>query len=491
MKIELVCECCRNTFIVDYKYRDKKYCSRDCYFTHVRNGNKSIGRLRDDSTRETRTCLECGNEFIERKKHKKTLCSDECRLSWSKKPENTENLKNKIKDGVLKKYGVEHVWKVSDIHKKTMENRDRESAIIKQKNTVREKHLINLKSKLSESKLTLLDDYSRNKSGNTSLSYNFSCNVCNRKFQSTLLGCGRIPKCPKCFPTTKNNKIETFITEFLDSKNIEYITNTRKIISKELDIFIPKYNLAIEVNGLYWHGELNGKDKNYHLNKTQECDQKNIRLLQIFEDEIINTPDIVLSKLSNILGLITNKIYARKCSIRIVDTNTKKSFLNKNHIQGDTRDTIRIGLYHGDELVSLMTLSKRKITRGNPTWEIVRFCSKTNLQVVGGFSKLFKFFIKNYNPEQIITFADLRWSNYKQINTVYNNNGFQYVSHTKPSYWYFYRSNNDKKYHRFSFRKDVLVKAGFDPNKTEWEIMQERGFDRIWDCGNLKFIYNT
>lgn len=491
MKINLTCECCNKEFETEYKFRDKKFCSRDCYFNAARQGKTKIGRNKDSNVREKRNCKVCNTEFEVRKKDPRTMCSDECRLEWSSRSENKIRLGESIKEGVIKKYGVEHVWKVKEIHQKTMINRDKKLSIERQKNTVRKKHLVNLIKNLSDNNLLMLDEYTTNKNGNTSISYNFSCTTCGKNFGSTLLGSGIIPKCPKCFTNTKNNSLELFITDFLDKKNIKYITNTRKIISKELDIFIPSHNLAIELNGMYWHGELNGKDRNYHLNKTKECYEQGIRLLHIFDEEIETKPQIVLSKLSNILGLISNKVYARNCIIKEVDNKTKKEFLINNHIQGDTKDKIRLGLYYKDELVSLITFASRKITKGKSTWEITRFVSKIGYQVVGGFSKLFKYFVKNYDYERIVTFADLRWSSYNHLETLYNKTGFTYESHTSPSYWYFFKSRNNKKYHRFTFRKDLLVKEGFDPNKTEWEIMQERGFDRIWDCGNIKFVYEN
>jgi len=155
------------------------------------------------------------------KKEIRTMCSDECRIEWGSRPENKIKLIESIKEGVLKKYGVEHVWQVKEIHEKTMINRDRPLSVERQKNTVREKHLVNLLKNLSDQKLMLMDEYTANKNGNTSLSYNFSCLTCGKNFQSTLLGCGRIPKCPKCFPNTKNNSLELFITDFLDKNNIK------------------------------------------------------------------------------------------------------------------------------------------------------------------------------------------------------------------------------------------------------------------------------
>jgi hypothetical protein len=47
------------------------------------------------------------------------------------------------------------------------------------------------------------------------------------------------------------------------------------------------------------------------------------------------------------------------------------------------------------------------------------------------------------------------------------------------------------RFYRFKFRKDILVKEGFDKNKTESQIMIDRGYYRIYDCGNAKFIFYT
>jgi hypothetical protein len=110
-----------------------------------------------------------------------------------------------------------------------------------------------------------------------------------------------------------------------------------------------------------------------------------------------------------------------------------------------------------------------------------------NLNVVGGFSKLLKYFIKYYNPIRIISYADIRWSGLNIKETVYFKNGFNHLNNTPPNYWYIKVGDCSNRYHRFTFRKDILLKEGYDVKLTEWEIMQQKGYDRIWDCGNMKF----
>jgi len=289
--------------------------------------------------------------------------------------------------------------------------------------------------------------------------------------------------CPKC--GLKFDKAENEIRNFLATLNIDFIEKDKEIIKPlELDILIPLHNIAIEFNGLYWHSD-KFKPSNYHLNKTELCEKKNIKLIHIFEDEWLFKKDIVLSRLKNILKLTENKIYARKCETKLVDTKIAKDFLNKNHIQGEVNSSIKIGLYYNDTLVSLMTFGKGRIALGGSSnqYELLRFCNVLNTNVVGGADKLLQYFIKTYKPNEIISYADRRWSQ----GNLYEKLGFIQTHTSKPNYWYII--NNNRK-HRFGFRKSILIKNGYDKNKTEREIMIERKIYRIYDCGTIVYKKN-
>lgn len=291
--------------------------------------------------------------------------------------------------------------------------------------------------------------------------------------------------CTICNPIGQKSQsgYELEMNDFIKSYNIETIPSYRKIGNKEIDIFIPDRKLGIEINGVYWHNEL-FKNNDYHLFKTQLFNSQNISIIQIFEDEWLYKKDIVKSIIKNKLGLIDNKIYSRNCEVREVSNKETKKFLNENHIQGNVNSKIKLGLYYNGELVSLMTFSKGRIIMGGKKeeWELTRFCNKINFVVVGAASKLFKFFIKNYNTNKIISYSDVRLFDGKMYETL----GFNKISQSKPNYWYVI---NDIRYHRFNFRKSVLVKEGFDKNKTEKQIMFDRGIYRIYDCGNIRWEY--
>ena len=253
--------------------------------------------------------------------------------------------------------------------------------------------------------------------------------------------------------------------------------------------YIPNKKLAIEYNGLYWHSELNNTNKNYHLNKTKLCENKDIRLIHIFEDEWNNKQQIVKNRLKYILKLIPYKIFARKCIIKEINSQLKDKFLNKYHIQGTDKSNIRLGAFYKNRLVAVMTFGKRRIALGsknkNNFYELIRFCTISNFNIIGIAGKLLKYFKNKYKPKNIISYADRRWSQgnlYKQL-------GFKLDHISPPNYWYI---KNGIRIHRFNFRKNVLKDKLniFDMELSEWENMKNNDYDRIWDCGNYVFIKN-
>lgn len=275
-------------------------------------------------------------------------------------------------------------------------------------------------------------------------------------------------------------KIKNFLSEYIevDHANRNILKNRA-----EIDFYIPSLNLGIEFNGLYFHSD-KFQENNYHVNKTIQCQNKGIKLIHIFEDEWKNKEAIVRSRLLNLMSKTPNKIFARNCEIKEVLPKDSLKFLEENHLQGKLGAKIRLGLYYNNELVSLMTFGELRKSLGsvqtNGSWELLRFCNKLNTNVIGGGSKLLKYFENNYKWKEIISYADLRWSEgelYKTLN-------FELEHQSKPNYFY---TKGRVRENRFKYRKDALIKEGFDKDKTEKQIMKERGFHRIYDCGTLKF----
>ena len=291
--------------------------------------------------------------------------------------------------------------------------------------------------------------------------------------------------CPKCSKT--NSKVEDEIADII--KPLEYEQNNRSILNgKEIDIYIPSLKLGIEYNGLRWHSEQFGKDRNYHIGKLNECNEKGIKLIQIFEDEWINRKDIVISKIRHIANIDTNKkkIFARKCNIKEVNKEEAKDFLNKNHIQGYVGASVYLGLFYENELIGLMGFKKEK----DGYWDLNRFATDNNYNCVGAGGKLFKYFIKNYDFKEIKSFADRRWTT-NPTDNLYTKLGFECVGFLSPDYRYFIDGDIER-HHKFGFRKQILHKKyGLPLTMTENEMAKKLGFYKIWDCGLIKYVYKN
>lgn len=291
--------------------------------------------------------------------------------------------------------------------------------------------------------------------------------------------------CLKC-RTQNISRKEKDLADFVENELGFFIERgyrkVKGLSPKEVDIFIPKKNLAIEFNGLYWHSEAAGKDKNYHYNKYLKCQQAGVRLLTIWEDEWEYKKEIVKSHIKHVLGLNNDeRIYARKTIIRLIDKGDAQLFLNDNHIQGFVGASVHIGLFDkkNNNLVAVGSFLK---TGGN--YHLVRFA--TSCSVVGGFSKLINYFEKSYNYEKLITFADLSFSD----GGLYENNGFIFCKLIKPDYSYI-MSNKITRFHKFGFRKEKFKNNSsfiFEEGLTEKELANLNGLERIWDLGKLRFV---
>lgn len=300
---------------------------------------------------------------------------------------------------------------------------------------------------------------------------------------------------------TKVSKWEKEINDFINELGINTLQSCRTVLDQynEIDIYIPDFKIGIECNGLYYHSEIRGnKNKNYHKIKTVTANSKDITLLQIFEDEWHEKKDIIKSKLINLFNLGSNKkIYARNCKIKEISASVKNLFLNKNHIQGEDRSTIYLGAYYDNELVSVMTFDNNRSynkekNHNKNIYELKRFATKLNYNVLGIGSKMFKYFLDVYNPKRVVSFLDLRWSNINKQN-IYEILGFKKEKTLNPDYNYLnFNLHRNKRFHKFAFGKKRLKKKFpeiYSEDKTEWEIMQEAGYDRIWDCGKIKYTH--
>ena len=258
---------------------------------------------------------------------------------------------------------------------------------------------------------------------------------------------------------------------------IRYIRSDRTLIKPlELDIVIPEHNLAIEFNGLLWHSEKYGKDRNYHSHKTNLCAEKGYRLIHIWEDDWRDRKDIEIAFLKSVLGKSdTKRVYARKCDVQFVENVDAKIFLEKNHIQGHVPFSKAVGLYHHNELVALTTFTKR-----NEDYELTRHVTSCN--VIGSLGKAVKFF-----GEDVYTFCD----NARFTGESYIKAGFIKLDEIAPDYKYLV---NNTREHKFLWRREAIRRKRpdvYSDDLSEREMMLKAEYPRIWDCGKTRYVYKT
>ena len=404
----------------------------------------------------------------------------------------TEHNKQKSKETCLEKYGVESPMQNKEIREKVyktnLERYGFEHASSNEK--IKKKLSDGIKKHYQKN----ADKFYDNLIGITGDTIELYCPKCKnnffitRQFYRNRKG-AKIEQCIICNPlNSTESSYEKELKEYIEKNyNKIIVFNDKKNIKGELDIYLPELKLAFEFNGLYWHSEL-FKENNYHLNKTDLCEKQGIKLIHIYEDVWIYKQEIIKSRILNLLGK-SNKIMARKCQIKELNNNKIiKEFLEKNHLQGFVGSKIKIGLFYNDELISLMTFGSFRVSMGQKTtegsYEMLRFCNKLNTNVIGGASRLFKYFIDKYKPIEVISYADRSWSQ----GNLYEKLEFNLVHKTRPNYYYF---SHKKRLYRFNYRKNILVENGADPTKSEHEIMLEKEIFRIYDSGNLKFIWTS
>lgn len=291
-------------------------------------------------------------------------------------------------------------------------------------------------------------------------------------------------RCKYCSDNGQASDAEKYILNIFDKAE----ARNRSILEhSEIDIYLPDKNIGIEFNGDYWHSSI-FKDKYYHYNKSIEAAKKGVQLIHIFEHEWNDdrTRSILEQMLLNIDNDKRIKIYARNLNIKIIKTKDRHRFLEENHIQGDANSNINIALVNSNgDILSLMTFGTPRFDNRNGIVELIRYCVRADTIIIGGAEKLFKYFLNNYNPSEIISYCDIA----KFTGNVYNKLGFKLISISEPNYVWV---KGNKVLKRYQTQKHKLLGAGLGTDEqTENEIMEALGYYKVYDCGNYKFLFKN
>ena len=278
--------------------------------------------------------------------------------------------------------------------------------------------------------------------------------------------------------------IEVEVEQYLSSLGVKIIKHCRDFLqgNNELDLYLPDYNIAIEINGLYWHSSptLCAKHKQKHICKTEQAEHSGIRLIHITDYEWINKQSVIKSMLCSMLGINSNRIYARNTTIKSISTGEAREFLNANHLQGNCSSKYKYGLFYADKLVFVLTAGKSRF--GSAELEIHRIASLQHTTVVGGASKLLSFLIHQTGATSIISYCDRD----KSAGNIYNTLGFSFVKYTGPGYFW---TDGNNIISRYKSQKNKLKSwlPLFDDNLSETQNMFANNYRIYWTTGNTLY----
>jgi very-short-patch-repair endonuclease len=485
-------ECKKHSKSTKAKPRWNIFCSKDCIYSPE---GQAISNYLQKQSRER---LHPDHEEYVRKTNEKREETNLKKFGY-KNPFMSQEIKKKIEETNIKKYGHKSSMQNKEIKQKAEETClklygvKNPGQIEEAKEKIKIKNRINhydtflklLKAKFLEP-LFDYETYLNIKNGDI---IQFKCLRCGETFDYVVGDYALEVKKIRCLNQihkySSNNEQEIYF--WLKSLGIENIERNKRNWNAdkiyEADFYLPDYNLVIEYHGLYWHSNLQ-REYDYHYDKWKFFKSRGIECIQIFENEWRDFQNIVKSIIKNKLGM-NIKLYARKCEIKEITNEEYKNFVELNHLQGYTPAKVKLGLFYNNDLVMCMSFSKPRFNK-KYDWENIRTCTKINYCVVGGFSKLLSYFKQNYTGS-IISYIDSRYFS----GSGYIENGFEYIGHSEPNYFYFINKDNVL-FNRVKFQKHKLkdILECFDENLTEKENMINNGYLWIYDCGNEIVVYN-
>jgi len=364
----------------------------------------------------------------------------------------SNHAKQKIKKSVFEKYGVDHAMKNDEIRQK----RD---------STIREKYGVDNVFKLQEFQDLGIKRRIENGSIKT---YNGKMIKDLAKengyaYSSMVERINKLGIDIATFVKKQESSLELQMAAILDDANIKYEKQFR-IDDKIADFKLCDSNILIEADGLYWHSDVSDKTSNYHIDKRLFYESNNYRAFFFREDEIREKPAIIKSIILNSVGL-SKKLYARNLQIKELSFKDARDFISKNHLMGRTNNvSYSLALCDNDNIFSVLQVKKLR----DREYDISRYCSLLEHSIVGGFSRLLKYFIRNYSPTMIQTFIDKRYG----VGDYLPGLGFEFFSCYKSFQW----TDTNETFHRMRFSGN----SGYD-----------HGFYKIWDCGQAKYILNV
>lgn len=384
-----------------------------------------------------RNCVICGKPILwEHLNDTKVTCSQECLTIY-------------MRHQYQEKYGVSHPMMLSEVKQKF-------------KHTMIERYGV---------ESPLQSKYIMDKNKHTNIARYGTPYACNL---------------PQCKESDKNYQVVSNVNKKfanrLNDSGIPYKLEFR-INGYSYDICLPEFHILIEIDPTFTHTSMpthfrkNGLDKYYHINKTSVAIQNGYRCIHVFDWDDWNTIiDMFKPK---------KKIYARNCRIIKLNEFTTDDFLMKYHLQGTCKgQTLSLGLLYENELVEIMTFGRPRYSKRHDI-ELLRLCSKYDVTVIGGASKLFQYAVDLYDLTNIISYCDAA----KFDGKVYEQLEMKKIRTTPPQeVW----SKDDRRITANLLRQrgyDQLFHTNYGKGTSNEQLMLENGWLPVYDCGQYVYEY--
>ena len=407
----------------------------------------------------------------------------------------SDTIKEKAKETCQERYGVDNPIQNEDIQSRANQTYiERYGGLAAASKEIQEKM-----------KHTNVDRYGVENPMNN-LDVSEKCHTSYKKSMLEKYGVDTAFKIPAVKDKIKQTMLERYGVEYFVNHPNYHIPRKESSFNAKFRILLEQYNIEysqefplgnyrydfkvgdtlIEINPYPTHNSTwapygKPKDKLYHLNKAKVARANNYKCISVWDWD--NPEKIVRSLTPKIV------VYARECQIdNNISQKETDEFLNEYHFQGTCRgQKFRIGLRDKDgNLLELMTFGKARYNK-NCEWELLRLCSKNNVSVVGGASKIFKEFVSTHKGS-IVSYCDLS----KFDGNIYKQLGFESKNNNpSPSlHWYDgnrHITNNLLKSKGF----DKLFETAYGKGTSNTELMLQNGFVEIWDCGQMTWIYKN
>lgn len=289
---------------------------------------------------------------------------------------------------------------------------------------------------------------------------------------------------------TADPKWERDLAAYIEGFGLRVERSAPVLGGKHIDIYVPERKFGVELHGLKWH-TTQYRAVDYHRTKWEAAEAEGIQLLQVFEDEWVNRLDVVRARIAAMLGF-GEKFAARKCSLSLLEPSEARTFLDATHIQGAGNASMYYGLRFDARLIAVASFGKSRTgamtgAMEEGVWEVIRYASVGRVR--GGFGKLFSAFLKDVQPERVVSYCDLRYGN----GALYKATGFTLDSVTPPDYWWV-PNGKVVRVPRYTTQKHKLkdhpvLGKFYSPGKTEAQICAEAGWHRIYGVGHQRWVW--